>query len=157
MNGTLSISGQVGDDSHRIGRCTLRITDMKVSKASPLAKLLDVLKLTEPGDFAFGQMFIDSYIKRNRLFFEQFDLSGRTVAFNGSGWMNLDNQSLDLTLTARGQRLAGTEPSIWQSLTEGLGSAVVRMEVRGNVHDPVVTTRTLPVIKDALEILGTRP
>jgi hypothetical protein len=157
MNGMLSISGQVGDDSHCIGRCTLRITDMKVSRASPLAKLLDVLKPPKPRDFVFEQMLIDSYIKRNRLFFEQFDLSGRTVAFNGSGWMNLDNQSLDLTLTARGHRLTGTEPSIWQSLTEEIGSAVVRMEVKGNVHDPVITTQTLPVIKDTLGILGTRP
>jgi hypothetical protein len=157
MNGMLSISGQLGDDSYRTGKCTLRITDMKVGRASPLAKPLDVLKLTEPGDFVFEQMFIDSYIKRNRLFFEQFDLSGRSVAFNGSGWMNLDNQNLDLTLTARGHRLAGTEPSIWQSLTEEIGSAVVRMEVRGNVHDPVITTQTLPVIKDTLGILGTRP
>jgi hypothetical protein len=118
---------------------------------------LDVLKLTEPKDFVFEQMLVDSYIKHNRLFFEQVDLSGRTVAFNGSGWMDLRDQSLDLTLTARGRRGAGAEPSVLQSLTEGLGSAVVRMEVTGNVHDPIVTTKTLPVIEDTLEILGTRP
>jgi len=157
MDGMLSVSGQVGDSSQHIGRCTLQITDMKVAKVSPLAKLLDVLKLTEPKDFVFEQMLIDSYIKHNRLFFKQVDLSGRTVAFNGSGWMNLRDQSLDLTLTARGRRRAGAEPSVLQSLTEGLGSAIVRMEVTGNVHDPVITTRTLPVIKDTLDILGTRP
>ena len=157
MDGMLSVSGQVGDSSQHIGRCTLQITDMKVAKVSPLAKLLDVLKLTEPKDFVFEQMLIDSYIKHNRLFFKQVDLSGRTVAFNGSGWMDLRDQSLDLTLTARGRRGAGAEPSVLQSLTEGLGSAIVRMEVTGNVHDPVITTRTLPVIKDTLDILGTRP
>ncbi len=157
MDGALSVSGQVGDSSQRVGRCTLRITDTKVGKVSLLAKLLDVLKLTDPKDFVFEQMLIDSYIKHNRLFFEQVDLSGRSVAFNGSGWMDLHDQSLDLTLTARGRRLAGAEPSVLQSLTEGLGSAVVRMEVKGNVHDPVVTTRTLPVIEDTLEILGTKP
>ncbi|MBA7615452.1 hypothetical protein ES703_22733 [subsurface metagenome] len=157
MDGMLSVSGQVGDSSRRIGRCTLQITDMKVAKVSPLAKLLDVLKPTEPKDFVFEQMLIDSYIKHNRLFFKQVDLSGRTVAFNGSGWMDLRDQSLDLTLTARGRRGAGAEPSVLQSLTEGLGSAIVRMEVTGNVHDPVITTRTLPVIKDTLDILGTRP
>jgi hypothetical protein len=157
MDGALSVSGQVGDSSRRVGRCTLRITDTKVGRASLLGKLLDVLKLTEPRDFVFEQMLVDSYIKHNRLFFEQVDLSGRTVAFNGSGWMDLRDQSLDLTLTARGRRGAGAKPSVLQSLTEGLGSAVVRMEVTGNVHDPVVTTRTLPVIEDTLEILGTRP
>jgi len=157
MDGALSVSGQVGDSSRRVGRCTLRITDTKAGKASLMGKLLDVLKLTEPRDFVFEQMLVDSYIKHNRLFFEQVDLSGRTVAFNGSGWMDLRDQSLNLTLTARGRRGAGAEPSVLQSLTEGLGSAVVRMEVTGNVHDPVVTTKTLPVIEDTLEILGARP
>jgi len=42
-----------------------------------------------------------------------------------------------------------------QSLTEGLGGAVVRMEVTGNVHDPKIETKTLPLVEDTLKILGT--
>ncbi len=102
------------------------------------------------------QMLVDSYIKHNRLFFEKFDLSGEALAFNGSGWMDLQNQDIRLTLTARGRRLATAEPSILQSLTESLGQAVVRMEVAGNFYDPQVTTKTLPVLGDSLRILGTR-
>ena len=155
MSGSLSISGRIGDDYSRIGRCRLAISDMQVGKLSPLAKVLFVLKLTEPKDFAFDRMLVDSYIKRNRLFFKQFDLSGESVAFNGSGWMDLESQNVDLTLTARGRRLATAEPSIFQSLTDALGTGVVRMEVAGNVYDPQVETTTLPVIKDTLEIFGT--
>jgi len=155
MSGSLSISAAVGDRHSRIGRCRLAINDMQVGKLSPLAKLLGVLKLTEPKDFAFEQMLVDSYIKHNRLFFEQLDLSGEALAFTGSGWMDLQNQNVDLTLTGRGHRLATAEPSFLQSLTEGLGQGVVRMEVSGNVYDPHVTTTTLPVIKETLEILGT--
>jgi len=157
MAGSLSVSAAVDGSSPRIGRCRLAITDMQVGKLSPLAKLLQVLKLTEPKDFAFDRMLVDSYIKHNRLFFQQLDLSGEAVAFNGSGWMNLQDQNVDLILTARGRRLAGAEPSLLQSLTEGLGQGVVRMEVSGNFYDPQVTTMTLPVIKDTLQILGTKP
>jgi len=155
MSGSLSIRGRIGDDYSRIGRCRLAISDMHVGKLSPLAKVLFVLKLTEPKDFAFDRMLVDSYIKRNRLFFKQFDLSGESVAFNGSGWMDLQSQNVDLILTARGRRLATAEPSIFQSLTDALGTGVVRMEVAGNVYDPQVETTTLPVIKDTLEIFGT--
>jgi hypothetical protein len=42
-----------------------------------------------------------------------------------------------------------------QSLTEGLGGAVVRMEVTGQADDPHITTKTLPVIQDSLKIIGT--
>jgi hypothetical protein len=156
MSGLLSIASRVGESLPYIGRCRLRITNMQVGRLSPLAKLLYVLKLTEPKDFAFEQMLVDSYIKHNRLFLEQFDLSGKAIAFNGSGWIDLQSHNADLVLFARGRRLAATGPSILQSLTEGLGRAVVRMKVTGNVYDPQVKTTTLPVIKEAVEILGTR-
>jgi len=156
MSGVLSVAGRAGESLPYIGRCRLQITDMQLGRLSPLAKLLYVLKLTEPKDFAFGQMLVDSYIKHDGLFLEQFDLSGKALAFNGSGWIDLQSRNADLVLFARGRRLATAEPSILQSLTEGLGHAVVRMEVTGNVYDPRVTTTTLPVVKDAVEILGTR-
>ena len=155
MDGSLGVGAAVGGAAGRIGRCRLRITDMRVGKLSPLAKLLYVLKLTEPGDFAFDRMLVDSYVRGERLFFQQFDLSGKALAFSGSGQMDLQSEDVDLTLTARGRRLGGAEPSLLQSLTEGLGQAVVRMEVTGNIYDPKITTTTLPVIGDTLKILGT--
>ena len=42
-----------------------------------------------------------------------------------------------------------------QALTEGLGGAVVRMEVTGQASDPHVETKALPVIEDSFKILGT--
>jgi len=155
MGGSLSICAQIGDNSSRLGRCRLAIRDMQVGKLSPLAKLLYVLRLTEPKDFAFERMVVDSYIRSDTLLFDVFDLSGETVAFHGSGLMNLRNADIGLSLTARGRRLAGAEPSLLGSLTEGLGKAVIRMEVTGNVNDPKVETKTLPVVEDSLKILGT--
>jgi hypothetical protein len=152
MSGLLSLGGRTGESLPYVGRCRLLITDMQVGTLSPLAKPLYVLKLTEPEDFAFRQMLVDSYIKHNRLFLEQLDLSGKALAFNGSGWIDLQSRNADLVLFARGRRLATAEPSILQSLTEGLGRAVVRMEVTGNVYDPSVTTTPLPVIEDAVKI-----
>jgi len=152
--GSISVAGKAGDGSSRIGRCRLQITDMQAGRPSPLGKLLDVLKLTEPKDFLFEQMLVDSYIKSDTMFFKQFDLSGESVAFNGSGRLNLRNQNIALDLTARGHRLAGAEPSFLQSLTDGISKAIVRMDVTGNVYDPQITTKTLPVITDSLEILG---
>ncbi len=157
MNGSLSINARLGDGSSRIGTCRLAISDMQVGQLSLPAKLLQVLKLTESKDFAFDQMFLDSYIRRNDLLIKKLDLSGQAVAFVGSGRMDLKTRNIDLVLTARGRRLATDDPSILQSLTEGLGQAVVRIEVTGDFHDPKVTTKTLPVIEETLKILGTKP
>jgi hypothetical protein len=157
MNGSLSLSARSGDSSSRVGTCKLAITDMQVGRISPLGRLLQVLQFTESHDYTFDQMFLDSYIRRDNLLVEKLDLSGRSVAFYGSGRMNLETKDVNLSLIARGRRAATDDPSILQSLTEGLGRAVIRMEVTGDFYDPKVTTKTLPVLKDTLEILGTKP
>ena len=128
---------------------------MQVGKMSPIANLLAVLNLTEPSDYAFDQMTVDAYIQDNKMFLRQLDLSGKSVAFYGSGWLDLKTDDIKMTLTARGRRLAPANPSIWQSLTEGLSRAVVRVEVKGKISDPQITTMPLPVIKETLEIFGT--
>lgn len=155
MNGSLSISGRSGDVSSRVGMCRLAISDMQVGKLSPIAKLLQVLKMTEPKDYAFDRMLVDSYIQRDNLLFEKFDLAGSAIAFYGSGQMSLQSKNVELVLNARGERLTA-DPSILQSLAEGLGVAVVRMEVSGNVYNPQVEVKTLPLIEDSLQILGTK-
>ena len=155
MSGSLSIDTHIGESTYRIGSLRLKINDMRVGKLSPLAKLLQVLNLTEPSDYAFDQMFVDSYIKGDNMFVKKLDLSGRGFAFYGSGWMDLVSRNINLILTARGRRLATDDPSILQSLTEGLGQAVVRMEVTGNFDDPDVKTKALPVIEGTLQILVT--
>jgi hypothetical protein len=157
MKGSLSLSARSGNSSSRVGTCKLAITDMQVGHNSPLGRLLQVLQLTEPKDHVFDQMFLDSYIRRDNLLVEKLDLSGRSVAFYGSGRMNLKTKDINLSLIARGRRAATDDPSILQSLTEGLGRAVIRMEVTGDMYDPKVETKTLPVLKDTLEILGTKP
>ncbi len=155
MNAVLSLGGRTGDTASRRGVCQVDIANMRVGKVSPLANLLSVLSLSEPTDYTFERMQIDSYIRQDTLLIRKLDMSGRNVAFTGSGTMWLPGGELNLMLTARGQRLAAAEPSVIQALTEGLGGAVVRMEVTGKASNPRVETKTLPVIEDSLRILGT--
>ncbi len=157
MKGSLSINVQNNDISSRIGSCRLLIDNMQVGKLSPLAKLMQVLQMTEPKDFAFEQMFVDSYIRGDNMIIEKFDLSGQAHAFTGSGRLNLGSNDINLVLTARGRRSVSDNPSFLQSLTEGLTQAVVRMEITGDFHDPEIVTKTLPVIEETLQILGTKP
>jgi hypothetical protein len=157
MNGSLCINAKNGDHVSRLGACKLSISDMQVGKLSPLARLFQVMRFTGPTDFAFEQMIVDAYIKRDGLFVRKLDLSGQDIAFSGSGWVDLKESSVDLVLTARGRRLATDDPSVLQSLTEGLGQAVVRMSVTGDFNDPKVKTEALPVIEGTLQVLGAKP
>ena len=155
MDASLSLGARIGDGSSRLGICWVNVVDMQVGKVSPLAKLLSVLRLTEPTDYTFEEMLIDSYLKRDKLLIEEFDMSGPNIVFGGSGTMDLPSGTVDLSLTARGRRIAAAEPTVLQSLTEGLGGAVVRVEVTGKADDPQVQTKALPVLEDSLKIIGT--
>ncbi len=155
MNASLSLGAQVGDGSSRLGACKVHVVDMQVGKVSPLSKVLAFLSLTEPSDYAFERMLIESYLKRNRLLIHKFDMAGKNLAFTGSGSVDLLSNNLNLTLTARGKRVTEKQPSVLQSLTEGLGGGVVRLEVAGKTDSPQIETKTLPVLEDSLKILGT--
>jgi hypothetical protein len=168
MNASLSLRARMGDSprdesrgrtpgqaSSRRGVCHLDVGNMRVGKVSPLGNVLSVLRLNEPTDYAFERMLIDSYIRADKLLISRLDLSGKSAAFTGSGTMDLPTDEINLTLTARGQRVAAAVPSVLQSLTEGLGIGVVRMEVTGKAGNPRVQTKALPVIEDSLKILGT--
>ena len=175
MDASLSLLGRVGDSqpavssagasgagpvahneaAGRRGICRIHVANMQVGKVSPLGTVLSVLRLSEPTDYTFERMLIDSYIRGDKLLIPKIDLSGRNAAFAGSGTMDFPTEEINLTLTGRSHRVAATGPSVLQSLTESLSGAVVRMEVTGKASSPRVQTKTLPLIEDSLRILGT--
>lgn len=153
INGYLNMQSVMGDGSSRTGVCRVTVDDMKLGKLPPLANLLSVLNLSLPPDFAFNDLFFDSYISGDSLYVRMLDLGGPAISFRGAGKVDLPGQNLHLILAARGKRLANDDPTVLQSLTEGIGQAVVRMEVTGSIYDPKVNTRTLPLLEDSFNIL----
>ena len=166
MSGSLSVVGTINPrfdnaaassvqprrESSRIGRCRLTVRNMQAGALPPLVKLLNVLRFKKPGDYAFDRMVLDSYVKNDNLFIKKVDLAGPALALTGSGRMHLPKWQLNLLLYARGRRLAAAEPTVLESLTENIGSVAGRIEVTGDIHDPTIITRPLPVIEDTLRI-----
>ncbi len=157
LDGVINLAADIGPGRTPLGVCKLRVTDMRAGKLSPLAKVLNVLRLNEPGDFAFKEALVDSYVKDGTMLLRRLDISGDSLAFTGAGSIDMDTDVLDLVLMARGKRLATADPSLWQSLADCMGMAMVRMKVTGPLQNPQVETRTLPALRDSLAILGTEP
>ena len=154
-NGSISFSSSLGPESPRMGRCTFHVTDMQVGKVSPLAKVLASLGLTEPHNHAFENLRVDSYIQGDELLIETLEMSG-DVSLQGAGTLHLPTGQINLALIARGKRINSQEPSVFQSLTEGLMGAVVQLEFTGHFSNPEFTTKTLPLFENSFKLLGTR-
>jgi len=153
--GAFTAAGILGRKGSSIGRLNISITDMELARRSLLGKVLTAMQLDEPTDFIFSGMTVAAYLKESEIVFERVYMSGRSMVLAGSGRLDLNTNEVDLDFTASGKRIT-SEPSFLESLAKGLGSAVVKVEVRGDVEKPDIQT-TMPLIKNPLKILGTRP
>ncbi len=156
MSGTVNVAGRVNEIPSYLGTCRIEIKKMRAGKISMVGRLLGLLKLTEPSDYVFDRMFFDAYIKDGRLQFETLELSGATLTFAGTGWMDMTNKKLELTLAARGPRIAAIKEGIIRSLTTALSPGVLQVLVTGSAYEPKIEIKPLPVIGDTLELLGTK-
>ena len=154
LNGSLSISNMMNHNTGPLGRGTFEVTQMRAGYITTLAKILAVLQLGKPQEIIFERILVDSYLKGNTLFLERCDIAGDIVALRGEGSVNLEKEEIDLHLKARGKRLATENPSAWVALTESIGGAAIRVDVQGNLYDPTITTKPLPLLEDSLHILG---
>ena len=78
---------------------------------------------------------------------------GKSTAMEGSGWLNIETNEINLDLTASGQKIT-SKPSFLESLAKGLGSAVVKIKVKGKLDDPQIEVTPLPVFTAPLELLS---
>jgi hypothetical protein len=151
--GDLAISGVLGDKNSRIGRINVGVSNMKVTKRSLAGKVLTAAKRNRPSDFIFSDMSVRSFIRRDELVFEQVLMSGSSTALRGSGKVYLDKNEIDLDFVAFGEQVKG-EPSMLESLAKGLGGAMVKVEVHGNLNEPKITTTKLPVFQKPFQLFG---
>lgn len=154
LGGSAALEGIIGNEQTRLGRCSIVITDMKIGELSPVANVMLMLKLDEPTDYAFERLFASSYIEKNMLNIDRIDLAGKSLAFNGSGWVDIKTKDMDLKMAMRGSRVATVDPSVLQSLAERLGSAVLQINVTGSYDNPKVSAKTLPVLEGTLKVIS---
>jgi hypothetical protein len=156
MSGTVNVAGRANEIPTYLGMCRIEIENMQVGKISLVGKLLSLLELTEPSDYVFDRMLFDAYIKDGRLQFETLELSGAALTFAGTGWMDMTNKKLELTLAARGPRIAAIKEDVIGSLTTALSPGVLQVLVTGSAYEPKIDIKPLPVIGNTLELLGTK-
>jgi hypothetical protein len=154
LAGSLSLGWGRGPQRVCIGHCQLSVQDMQLGAQSPLSKVLANLRGYAKDDIHFDRLFINAYIQDRSVHFQRFDISGRSLALQGAGALDLTTNWIQLDLVTRGIRHPTADPKLLQSLSEGLGGAVIRMQVTGDPMRPEVATKTLPVLGDTLRILG---
>ena len=63
------------------------------------------------------------------------------MQMKGTGKINMQNRQIDLGLTAYGTKKT-SKPSFLETLARGLGSAIIQVQVKGNLEDPTIAETT---------------
>ena len=155
VSGSLGIAGVLGKKDSTIGRISIGIKDMAFARRSLFGKIVTTVRLDDPTDFIFNEITAENYLKGSTINLEKVQMFGPSTVLLGTGKINMQNRQIDLGLTAYGRRKT-SKPSFLETLARGIGSAVIQIEVKGNLGDPTIVATTLPVIKKPFELFGTQ-
>lgn len=150
-NAELKLEGSVEENALPEGRLAVKVSDLRIGTQSFLGKVLTAIQLKEPREYIFSGIELDAAVRGKTLVCQRVRIAGRPLIFYGSGTLNLDSEQVDLELVGI-DRLFGDEDTIISMLARGVGSAIWRVQVKGDYNDPSVETVYFSVLKQPLEL-----
>lgn len=150
-SGTLSLEGDLKQLSESRGKVTVHVQNMKLGKQSLMGQILTAMKLRTPKEFVFNEIQAEAYVRGPELIIESARMAGDPLVFRGTGKLNLATQQIEMDLVAF-DRFMGKEDTIIDRLARGIGSALWKIEVRGDFNNPKIETVYLSVLKQPLNI-----
>lgn len=149
--GTLTLEGDLKSLDQSSGKMTVRVTDMNLGKQSLLGKILTAMQFKQPEEYVFSEVQAQAYIRQSQLIIEDVRMVGKPLVFRGTGKLDFKDNKIEMNWVAY-DRLLGNEDTILDLLARGIGSAIWKVEVRGNLDDPKIDAVFLSVLKQPLDI-----
>lgn len=149
--GALNLEGDLKSPSQSRGKVTAHVVNMKLGKQSIMGKILTAMQFRQPDEYVFSEFKAEAFIRQSQLIIEDIRMVGKPLVFRGKGKLDLKQKQIEIDLVAF-DRLLGTEDTILDLLARGIGSAVWKVEVRGDMNNPKVDAVFLSVLKQPLEL-----
>lgn len=153
LNGAFSMSGPMGDMKQARGRLQIQATQLKIEPETLLGDALTLMGLQKQTDYVFDEMLLEADLQEAVFSSPRVLLQGKNSVFQGAGQVDLEQQTIQMDLTAFGRR-AGEKPTLLNTLAENLGASLARVEVTGDLHNPIIRKIPLPLIQKSLEFFG---
>lgn len=152
VSGYMAAMGVLGDDSSRVGRLKMEVSEMEFAERTLLGKIMTASQLEDPTDYIFSDVEVEAYLQKDMLYLDKVEVSGKSMQMKGAGKVDVNSGNIDMKFNAFGKRTS--KPSFVETLTRSLGSAVVEVEVKGTFDKPKIKKTTLPVLKRPFGIFG---
>lgn len=149
--GSLVLLGKFDDLSQPRGKFTARMLDMKMGQQSLLGKVLTAVQLKRPENFVFKEIDLAADVRGSELIFDRVRMVGDPLVFHGNGTVDLKSRQIAMEL-ASWDRMVQGEDNVLDMLFRGIGSALWKVEIQGDLDEPNVNAVFLSVLKQPLDV-----
>ncbi len=153
LDGYLAMKGPFGDLHQAAGQLQFKASELKIQSETTLGRAMTLMGLQKPTDYVFEEMNAEADLKEGILYSPRILLTGKNAVFQGTGHVDLEKKAIHANLTAFGRR-AGRKPTLLNTLAENFGAAIARVEISGDLENPIVRKIPLPLFQVPLELLG---
>jgi hypothetical protein len=154
--GALTLEGDLKAMSESRGKMTVTVKDMQLGQQSLPGKILTAVQFKQPDEYIFSEVQAEAYIRQSEIIIETVRMVGKPLVFRGKGKVDLERKTIEMDWVAY-DRLLGSEDTILDLLARGIGSAIWKVEVRGDMKEPQVNAVFLSVLKQPLDIFEKNP
>lgn len=154
--GALTLEGDLKAMSESSGKMTVTVKDMQLGQQSLPGKILTAVQFKQPDEYIFSEVQAEAYIRPQEIIIETVRMVGKPLVFRGKGKVDLQQKTIEMDWVGY-DRLLGSEDTILDLLARGIGSAIWKVEVRGDVKEPQVNAVFLSVLKQPLDIFEKKP
>ncbi len=145
VSGEMALEGDFQNLAEPRGRLAATVVDMKMGRQSLPGKILTAVQLRRPEEFIFSRMEINGVIRGAELILDNVLMVGDPLVFRGKGVLDMQQRQIAMELTAW-NRLGRGDTSL-DRLLQGVGSALWRVEVRGDMKEPDIQAVFLSVFR----------
>jgi hypothetical protein len=154
LDGHLSMSGIVGEESSRRGRGFAQVGGGRVVSMPLVLPLVRVSNLQPPTDERLRLARAKFQVDGRRVVFEELSLSSESVEIVGYGTMDWETRGLDLRFNSR----SGRRLPVLSDLLEAVRDELITTEVVGTAMEPEVRLSSLPATRWVFRrLLGMEP
>jgi hypothetical protein len=154
--GMLTLEGDLKAIAQSSGKMTASVTNMQLGRQSLPGKILTAVQFKQPDEYIFSEVKAEAYIRQSEVIIEDIRMAGKPLVFRGTGKVDLQQKQIEMDWVAY-DRLIGSEDTILDFLARGIGSAIWKVEVRGDLNEPQVNAVFLSVLKQPLNIFEAKP
>lgn len=155
VNGELNVQGDFQKPQAARGRLIAHVTGLKPVQKGIVALIQRAIYEAINKELAFDNVKLQAVIKGKMVYITTFDIYGPMTSLRGTGTYEPATDAISIDFVA--YAAAGEEkPSFIESLASGLAAAFLRVELRGKLEDPQIKVIPLPILRQSLEIIGTK-